>query len=154
MVQIVLYQPQIPPNTGNIARLCVASGSRLHLIYPLGFRLDEPAARRAGLDYWKHLDLEEHASWEDFLSKYKDGRFFFFSKKVKKPYSQADYREGDFLIFGAETVGLPEEILKKYAEHTRTIPMWGKTRSLNLATSVGIVAYEALRQITRDFQAY
>jgi tRNA (cytidine/uridine-2'-O-)-methyltransferase len=154
MVQIVLHQPQIPPNTGNIARLCVGASCRLHLIHPLGFRLDEPATRRAGLDYWKYLDLEEHASWEAFQSQYQEGSFFFFSKKARRPYSQARYQKGDFLIFGSETRGLPEDILKQFEARTLTIPMWGETRSLNLATSVGIVAYEALRQITRGFQDY
>lgn len=154
MVQIVLHQPQIPPNTGNIARLCVAASCRLHLIHPLGFQVDEPATRRAGLDYWKHLDLEEHPSWEAFQTRYQQGSFYFFSKKARRPYSQARYRKGDFLIFGSETRGLPEGILTQFADRTLTIPMWGETRSLNLATSVGIVAYEALRQITGGFRIY
>jgi tRNA (cytidine/uridine-2'-O-)-methyltransferase len=152
-MHIVLVQPQIPPNTGNVARLCVATGIRLHLVHPLGFNVDEPSVRRAGLDYWEHLQLEEHASWEEFASKYPVNRMHFFSKKVERPYTQAQYQKDDFLIFGSETQGLSEEILKKYSDRAWTIPMWGPTRSLNLSTSVGIVAYEALRQVTRDFSA-
>jgi tRNA (cytidine/uridine-2'-O-)-methyltransferase len=150
-MHIVLVHPQIPPNTGNVARLCVATGIRLHLVHPLGFNVDEPSVRRAGLDYWEHLQLEEHPSWDEFTGKYPVSQMHFFSKKVERPYTQAQYHKDDLLIFGSETKGLSEEILQKYSAQAWTIPMWGPTRSLNLSTSVGIVAYEALRQITRNF---
>jgi tRNA (cytidine/uridine-2'-O-)-methyltransferase len=150
-MHIVLVHPQIPPNTGNVARLCVATGLKLHLIHPLGFSVDEPSVRRAGLDYWEHLHWEEHASWEEFEKKNTQARMHFFSKKVERPYTQAKFQKDDFLIFGSETKGLSEEILKKYPDQVWTIPMWGPTRSLNLSTSVGIVAYEALRQVTDGF---
>ena len=152
-MHIVLVHPQIPPNTGNVARLCVATGIRLHLVHPLGFKVDEPSVRRAGLDYWQHLQWEEHESWEAFEKKFPVDRMHFFSKKGDRPYTSAKYQKDDFLIFGSETKGLSEEILKKYSDHTWTIPMWGPTRSLNLSTSVGIVAYEALRQVTGGFRA-
>lgn len=151
-MNIVLFQPQIPPNTGNIARLCVAARCRLHLIHPLGFRADDATARRAGLDYWKFLSLENHSSWEEFCQAYPEGRMHFFSKKANRPYTQVKYQAEDFLIFGSETKGLPDSMLEKYSEELWTIPMWGETRSLNLATSVGIVAYEALRQVTKGFR--
>jgi tRNA (cytidine/uridine-2'-O-)-methyltransferase len=150
-MHVVLVHPQIPPNTGNVARLCVATGLKLHLIHPLGFHVDEASVRRAGLDYWGHLQLEEHSCWEDFEKKNFGACLHFYSKKVERPYTQARYQKDDFLIFGSETKGLSEEILAKYSSQVWTIPMWGPTRSLNLSTSVGIVAYEALRQVTGGF---
>lgn len=151
MLNIVLYQPQIPPNTGNIARLCVATGCTLHLIKPLGFTLDDSTLKRAGLDYWPHLTWHCHESWQDFLQAHPQARLHFFSKKASRVYSHLTYQKQDYLVFGSETKGLPDHIHKQYASDLATIPMWGPTRSLNLATSVGIVAYEALRQVTGDF---
>lgn len=150
-MHIVLVHPRIPPNTGNVARLCVAAGIRLHLVHPLGFEIDDARVRRAGLDYWEYLELEEHPSWEDFETKYAGAVSHFFSKKAERPYTQATYQKDDFLIFGSETQGLSDEILKTYSDRVWTIPMWGPTRSLNLSTSVGIVAYEALRQVSGGF---
>ncbi len=151
MLNIVLHQPQIPPNTGNIARLCVATKMVLHLVHPLGFRLDDSTLKRAGLDYWKDLTWYQYSSWEDFFNIHGKGRFYYYSKKVTQPYTQANYQQNDFLVFGSETKGLPESMLQKNATAVYTIPMWGPTRSLNLATSVGIVSYEALRQISSNF---
>jgi tRNA (cytidine/uridine-2'-O-)-methyltransferase len=148
---VVLYQPQIPPNTGNIARLCVATRSVLHLIHPLGFSTEDSQLKRAGLDYWRHLDVRHHEDWERFLKEKGEGGMFFFSKKAHRPYTHAAYREGDFLVFGSETTGLPEEMRRRYEAELFTIPMWGETRSINLATSVGIVLYEALRQAHGGF---
>lgn len=152
MLNIVLCQPQIPPNTGNVGRLCVAIGAKLHLIGPLGFSIEDAQVRRAGLDYWKSLDLSLYSSWEDFLNKNLEARCHFFSKKVSRPYTQANYQKGDYLVFGSETQGLPEVLLQKEGDCAWTIPMWGPTRSLNLASSVAIAAYEALRQITKGFE--
>ncbi len=151
MLHLVLYQPQIPPNTGNIARLCVATQCELHLIHPLGFQADAAAVKRAGLDYWQHLSVHQHDSWAVFLQKYSQARMHFFSKKAKRPYTEVQYQDGDFLIFGSETKGLPDEILQEFQKDLCTIPMWGPTRSLNLSTSAGIVTYEALRQVTENF---
>ena len=151
MLHLVLYQPQIPPNTGNIGRLCVATACELHLIHPLGFSAEAPAVRRAGLDYWRHLKLTQHEDWRAFRRAHPHARMHFYSKKAERPYTQAPYDSGDFLIFGSETTGLPEEIMEEFRQDLWTIPMWGPTRSLNLATSVGIVTYEALRQITENF---
>ncbi len=151
-MNIVLYQPEIPPNTGNIARLCVATQTRLHLIRPLGFETDDATLRRAGLDYWKYLELEYHDDWEAFLAAHPGKRLHFYSKKAQRPYTQAEYQKEDFLVFGSETKGLPDEMLQRYSAQLYTIPMWGPTRSINLATSVGIVLYEGLRQVTNGFQ--
>jgi len=148
-MNVVLHQPQIPPNTGNVARLCVATRSPLHLIKPLGFATDDATLRRAGLDYWRHLELYYYEDWEDFAASHRGKGLHFYSKKVPRPYTEAKYADDDFLIFGSETEGLPEAILAKHAERSWTIPMWGPTRSINLATSVGIVLYEALRQVRR-----
>lgn len=152
MLNIVLHQPQIPPNTGNIARLCVATKMTLHLVHPLGFRLDDSTLKRAGLDYWKDLTWHQYSSWEDFLIEHAKGNFYYYSKKFDQPYTQANYQKGDYLVFGSETKGLPETLLQENSSKVYTIPMWGPTRSLNLATSVGIVSYEALRQVTLDFE--
>lgn len=151
MLHLVLYQPQIPPNTGNIGRLCVATGSKLHLIHPMGFQVDGASVRRAGLDYWEHLALAEYENWQVFCETHPRGRFHYYSKFATAPYTQVPYQKGDFLVFGSETQGLPQEFHQIYANEMWGIPMWGPTRSLNLATSVGIVTYEALRQITQNF---
>ncbi|HCU24398.1 MAG TPA: tRNA (uridine(34)/cytosine(34)/5-carboxymethylaminomethyluridine(34)-2'-O)-methyltransferase TrmL [Deltaproteobacteria bacterium] len=150
-MQIALIHPQIPPNTGNIARLCVATETPLHLVHPLGFSTDAAQLRRAGLDYWKYLKLEEHSDWRTFLEHFAGRRMFFYTKKATKPYTAVEYREEDFLVFGSETEGLPREIHERFADRLLTIPMWGPTRSLNLATSAGIVLYEALRQVKGAF---
>jgi len=149
MLNIVLVHPQIPPNTGNIGRLCVNLGARLHLIEPLGFDLSEKALRRAGLDYWKDLDLKLWPSLEAFLHEHPIGEgFHLATTKTRRIYWEAEYRRGDWLLFGSETAGLPAELLERHGERCVTIPMTDKGRSLNLSVSVGIVAYEALRQIS------
>lgn len=150
-MHVVLYQPLIPPNTGNIARLCVASNSVLHLIHPLGFKTDDATLKRAGLDYWQYLKVFHHESWQHFLQHYPEARKHFYTKKVQRPYTQVNYQQEDFLIFGSETQGLPETMMAEHENELWTIPMWGATRSINLATSVGIVLYEALRQVHGGF---
>ena len=147
MFHIVLIEPEIPQNTGNIARLCVAAGARLHLVGPLGFSIDEKAARLAGMDYWDRVDLQTWTSWREFQEVHAEARFFLLSSKVERPYWNAEFRDGDFLVFGRETKGLPSSLLAAYPESAVTIPMTAETRSLNLATSAGIVLYEAIRQI-------
>ena len=146
MLHIVLIEPEIPQNPGNIARLCVAAGARLHLVGPLGFSIDEKAVRRAGMDYWERLDLHTWDSWEALQAAHPEGRFFFLSSKVERSYWDAEFQDGDFLVFGRETMGLPASLLAAHSETTLTIPMTDETRSINLATSVGIVLYEAKRQ--------
>ncbi len=154
LLNVVLYQPEIPPNTGNVARLCVGAGLRLHLIHPLGFKIDEPAVRRAGLDYWPHLDFQEHKNWEEFSQNYPEANLHLFSKKAAHSYSDASFQVGDFLVFGPETRGLPESWLEWPNVRSWAIPMRGPTRSLNLSTSVGIVTYEALRQVSDGFRKF
>lgn len=147
MFHIALWEPEVPPNTGNIARLCAATGSVLHLIGRLGFRLDDRSLRRAGLDYWPHVTLHRHATWADFDAARGAARLVCFSARAARPYTAADFRDGDFLLFGAETHGLPPDVLERHRDATFVIPMpGGKVRSLNLATAVGIVLYEGLRQ--------
>ncbi len=146
-MNVVLYQPQIPPNTGNIARTCACTGSSLHLIRPLGFDTDEKALRRAGLDYWDKLDIYYYDNLEEFFRENQDGNFYFSTKFAKKSHANINYQENDFLIFGRETTGLPDNIIKDYPENCIRIPMQANTRSLNLANSVCIVLYEALRQL-------
>jgi tRNA (cytidine/uridine-2'-O-)-methyltransferase len=148
MFHIALYEPEIPPNAGNIARLCAATGSRLHLIGRLGFRLDDKHLQRAGLDYWPHVDLVRHVSWEDFLN---EGlKVWLVDCPASLPYTQAQFQDGDCLLFGSESKGLPRSLRDQFASRTIGIPMpTGNVRSLNLATSVGIVLYEALRQVNR-----
>lgn len=150
-LNIVLVEPEIPQNTGNIARTCAAIGARLHLVYPLGFSISEKQVKRAGLDYWDKLDIEEHNTFNDFLEKYKpeEHDMFFVTTKGKKVYSEVNYSNFDevFLLFGKETKGLPEDILKKYINKTIRIPMRETLRSLNLSNSVAIVAYDVFRQI-------
>ena len=147
MLNIVLVNPQIPPNTGNIGRLCVNIGARLHLISPLGFDISEKALRRAGLDYWKSVDLTVWDSLDEFVDSQPIGdRFHLATTKSQNPYWEARYSIGDYLMFGSESGGLPSDILERYPERTINIPMAPQGRSLNLSVSVGIVAYEALRQ--------
>ncbi len=147
MLHVVLIEPEIPQNTGNIARLCVAAGVRLHLVGPLGFSLEEKAVRRAGMDYWERVDLQIWKTFREMQEAAPLGRFFFLSSKVKQPYWEIAFRDGDFLVFGRETKGLPASLLAEHPESTVTIPMTEGTRSLNLATSAGIVLYEAIRQL-------
>ena len=149
MLNIVLVEPQIPPNTGNIGRLCVNLDARLHLVKPLGFDISTKALRRAGLDYWSKLDLVVWESFEEFLEANPvDDNFHLATTKTTNIYWNAEFKEGDFLLFGSETKGLREDFLAKYPQNTITIPMGKNGRSLNLSVSVGVVAYEALRQIS------
>ena len=150
MLHIALWEPEIPPNTGNIARLCAATGCPLHLIGPLGFRIDEKSLRRAGLDYWESVELYRHDTVADFENTLQShgARIYCLSAHAQRPYTKIPFRVGDGLIFGAETRGLPPEVLERYGEQSYTIPMVsGKVRSLNLATAAGIVVYEGLRQL-------
>jgi len=146
-MKIVLYQPEIPQNTGNIGRLCVATSTELILVKPLGFFIGDKEIRRSGLDYWKDLKVKEANSLDEIYSENPTSRFLYLSTKGKRSYTGEKFRENDILVFGSEGSGLPPEIFEKYPEHILTIPMWGLVRSLNLATSVGIVLYEAYRQL-------
>ena len=143
---IVLYEPEILSNTGNIGRTCVACGARLHLIEPLGFRLNEKEIRRAGMDYWKELDVTRYLNYEDFLEKNPGAVIYMASTKAPNVYTEVSYEDGCYLMFGKESAGIPEEILAKNQERAVRIPMLDKIRSLNLGNSVAIVLYEALRQ--------
>lgn len=148
MLNIVLIEPEIPQNTGNIARTCLATGAVLHLVEPLGFRIDEAALRRAGMDYWQQCDVRRWPSFEALRADAGSAaRFFFFTTKTRRPYWDEQFADGDYLVFGRETRGLPESLLSAEQEHLLTIPMEPDARSLNLATSVGIVLYEACRQL-------
>jgi len=147
MFHIVLFEPEIPPNTGNIIRLCANSGAHLHLIEPLGFNLDDKQCRRAGLDYAEWANIKTHKSYQDFTSKEKPNRIFACSTKGKKNYSDAKFSENDYLLFGPETRGLPKEILEEIGkENIIRIPMLPESRSLNLSNSVAVILYEAWRQ--------
>ena len=146
MINIVLLEPEIPANTGNIGRTCVATGSRLHLIEPLGFSINEKALKRAGLDYWEHLDVTVYESFDDFIEKNPDAKIYMATTKSKKRYDEVSYEDGCYIMFGKESAGIPEEILLDYKETAVRIPMLPKIRSLNLSNSAAIVAYEALRQ--------
>ena len=149
-LHIVLVEPEIPQNTGNIARTCAALGAKLHLVYPLGFSISEKQVKRAGLDYWDKLDIEEHSSFRTFLEEYKpeEKDMFFVTTKGKQVYSEPNYEKCEevFLLFGKETKGLPEDILQKYIHKTIRIPMRENLRSLNLSNAVAIVAYDVERQ--------
>lgn len=153
-LDIVMVEPEIPQNTGNIARTCAAIGAKLHLVHPLGFDISEKAVKRAGLDYWDKVEIEEHENFGEFLKKYKpeENNMFFATTKGKHVYSDPDYRKMNevFILFGKETKGLPEDILQKYINQTIRIPMRHTLRSLNLSNSVAIVAFEVLRQ--KDFE--
>ncbi|MCI8326280.1 MAG: tRNA (cytidine(34)-2'-O)-methyltransferase [Lachnospiraceae bacterium] len=143
---IVLYEPEIPANTGNIGRTCVATGTRLHLIEPLGFSLSEKAIKRAGMDYWSELDVTRYVNFEDFLNRNPGAKIYLATTKGKCVYTEVSYEPDCYLMFGKESAGIPEEILVRYPEECVRIPMLGETRSLNLSNSVAIVLYEALRQ--------
>ncbi len=145
-INIVLHEPEIPSNTGNIGRTCVAAGATLHLIEPLGFRLNEREIKRAGMDYWKDLDVRRYLDYEDFLKKNPGARIYFATTKGPHIYSDVHYEDDCFIMFGKESAGIPEDILYDNQETAVRIPMVGETRSLNLANSVSIVLYEALRQ--------
>ena len=146
MLNIVLLEPEIPANTGNIGRTCVATGSRLHLIEPLGFDISEKAVRRAGMDYWKDLDLHVYANYEEFLEKNPGAEIYMATTKAKHVYSDVTYPRDCYIMFGKESAGIPEEILQNHKETCIRIPMVGEIRSLNLSNSVAIVTYEVLRQ--------
>jgi len=141
-----LVEPEIPPNTGNVGRLCLATRSTLHLVGPLGFSLDDRQLKRAGLDYWDEVDVREWMSLQELQEANAAARFFYLTTKAKQPYYDVGFRPKDFLVFGRETKGLPERVLKENRESCITIPMHG-TRSLNLATAVAIVLFEAMRQV-------
>lgn len=148
MFNVVLVEPEIPPNTGNVGRLCLATGAHLHLVKPLGFSMDDKTLKRAGLDYWADVKVTLWDSWEQLVAAQPEStRFFYLTTKSKRAYWDANFERDDFLVFGRETKGLPEPLLAANPERCLTIPMPGATRSLNLATSVGIVLYEAMRQV-------
>jgi tRNA (cytidine/uridine-2'-O-)-methyltransferase len=146
-LHVALIQPQIPPNTGNIARLCAATDSPLHLIEPLGFSLDAREVKRAGLDYWDKVDLWVHPDWFEFRDAISRSRCLYFSANAHRDYREAPYRDRGVLVFGSETEGMPTRILEKHPDRCFRIPMPGEVRSLNLANAVSIVLYEALRQL-------
>jgi len=148
MFHVVMVTPEIPHNTGAAGRLCLAVGARLHLVGPLGFSLDDRQLKRAGLDYWKDVDVRVWENWEELEQTFPDeAAVYFLTTKTERPYWDTVFKDGDYLVFGCETRGLPESMLNQHRERCRTIPMTeGSTRSLNLATSVGIVLYEAVRQ--------
>ena len=150
-MNIVLHQPEIPANTGNIGRTCVATGTTLHLIEPLGFKLNEKEIRRAGMDYWEHLDVRRYMNFEEFIEKNPGARIWMATTKAKNVYTDVPFEENDYIMFGKESAGIPEEILVDYEETCIRIPMLDKIRSLNLANSVAVVLYEALRQ--NDFES-
>ena len=145
-MNIVLHQPEIPQNTGNIGRTCVATGTVLHLIEPLGFSLNEKAIKRAGMDYWKELDVRRYTNFEEFLEKNPNAKIWMATTKAKHVYSEVEFGPDDYIMFGKESAGIPEEILVDYEDTCIRIPMLDKIRSLNLSNSVSIVLYEALRQ--------
>ena len=145
-LNIVLFEPEIPANTGNIGRTCVATGTRLHLIEPLGFRLNEKSVKRAGMDYWEHLDVTRYINYEDFLAKNPGAKIYMASTKAPRCYTEVQYEPDCYIMFGKESAGIPEEILLENQETAVRIPMMEEIRSLNLGNSVAIVLYEALRQ--------
>ena len=145
-MHIILHQPEIPANTGNIGRTCVATGTSLHLIEPLGFHLDEKSIKRAGMDYWEHLDVTRYMNYRDFLDKHPGARIWMATTKARRSYTEVAFGPEDFIMFGKESAGIPEEILVENEEHCIRIPMLPAIRSLNLSNSVAIVLYEALRQ--------
>lgn len=148
MINIVLFRPEIPQNTGNIGRTCVLTGAKLHLIGPMGFHIDDKTVAKAGLDYWKELDVTLYSSYEELREKYPEATFYFSSTKGKKFHSEVKFQDNDFIVFGRESSGLPEYIMAENQEQLFRIPMIETTtRSLNLSNTVAIVAYEALRQM-------
>lgn len=148
MINIVLYEPEIPQNTGNIARMCVSNDLTLHLIKPLGYELSDKYLKRSALDYWEFLDLKTYENWDDFLAKNPAANYWLLTTKTKQSYWDVSFKENDFLVFGPETRGLPEELLNANKEKSITVPMKSKNaRSLNLASTTQTVFYEAFRQI-------
>ena len=145
-LNIVLHEPEIPANTGNIGRTCVATGTRLHLIEPLGFRLNEKAIKRAGMDYWKDLDVTTYLDYEDFLKKNPGAKIYYATTKAPRTYAEVEFEEDCYIMFGKESGGIPEEILLENQATAIRIPMIGDIRSLNLSNSVAVILYEALRQ--------
>ena len=145
-MNIILHQPEIPGNTGNIGRTCVATGTPLHLIEPLGFHLDEKSIRRAGMDYWQYLDLHRYVNFEEFRKEHPGAKIWMATTKAKRSYTDVSFGPDDFIMFGKESAGIPEEILVEHEETCIRIPMLSEIRSLNLSNSVAIVLYEALRQ--------
>jgi tRNA (cytidine/uridine-2'-O-)-methyltransferase len=143
---IVLVEPEIPANTGNISRTCAATGAHLHLVRPLGFDTDDKTLKRAGLDYWHSVKIDYHDSFEEVMAAYKGHRFFFASTKASKRYSDFTFQDGDFFVFGKETKGLPEELLRQHPDTLIRLPMSDTVRSLNLSNSAAIILYEGLRQ--------
>ena len=150
MFNIVLVEPEIPQNAGNIARTCAATRTRLHMIRPLGFEVSDKYLKRAGLDYWNLVEICYYDSFDELKEKYPDGRFFYFTTKGRNIHSDASFQDGDFLVFGKETKGLPEELLLKHKGECLRIPMFSQARSLNLSNSVAIALYEAIRQTGYD----
>lgn len=146
-IHVVLVEPEIPQNTGNIARTCAATGAVLHLVKPLGFSVEDKYLKRAGLDYWHLVSIEYHDSVDELFSKYPEGDYYFCSTKGSKRYTDVEYKDNSFLVFGKETAGLPEELLAQNYDRCIRIPMREEARSLNLSNSVAIVLYEALRQL-------
>ena len=146
MMNVVLLEPEMPSNTGNIGRTCVATNTRLHLIEPLGFKLNEKALKRAGLDYWDKLDVRTYVNFEDFLAKNPGAKIYMATTKSKQTYTDVEYEDGCYIMFGKESAGIPEEILMEHKDNCVRIPMINEIRSLNLSNSVAIVLYEALRQ--------
>lgn len=147
MFNVVLVEPEIPQNTGNISRTCAATHTVLHLVKPLGFEISDRTLKRAGLDYWQYLDVRYYDSFEELYAKYSaNANFYFLSTKGVKRYSDVKFKDGDFLVFGKETHGLPEPLLERHYDNTLRIPMWENLRSLNLSNSVALTLYEALRQ--------
>ena len=149
-LNIVLYEPEIPANTGNIGRTCVATGTKLHLIEPLGFSLSEKALKRAGMDYWSQLEVERYVNYEDFLQRNPGAKIYMATTKAHKTYTEVSYEPDCYIMFGKESAGIPEEILVDHEDTCVRIPMIGDIRSLNLSNSVAIVLYEALRQNNFD----
>ena len=145
-LNIVLYCPEIPQNTGNISRTCSVTGAALHIIKPIGFEISDRTLKRAGLDYWDKLDVTYYEDYEDFLSKNEGAEFYFFSAKGKRCYTEITYPEGSYLVFGRESVGLPEELIVENAERSVRIPMMKDARCLNLSNTVAVAAYEVFRQ--------
>lgn len=145
-MHIILHQPEIPANTGNIGRTCVATGTTLHLIEPLGFRLDEKSIKRAGMDYWDKLDVTRYINFEEFQAKHPDAKIWYATTKAKRLYTEASFGNNDYIMFGKESAGIPEELLVEHEETCIRIPMLTEIRSLNLSNAVAVVLYEALRQ--------
>ncbi len=145
-LNIVLVEPEIPQNTGNIARTCAATGSRLHIVKPMGFTIDDKKLKRSGLDYWHFLDITYYENLDDFFSKTGGGKYYYFSTKAPRKYTDVEYPDECYIVFGKETKGLPEKLLHENPQTTVRIPMIGEARSLNLSNSVAIAAYEILRQ--------